>query len=326
MGKENFYSIERDGITQGALASFLTCRFKARNYLMGWSPTGSSMSMTYGNVVHAVLEYAYEDVRLKKIKTLPSKQQTCRYIDRVEKEWHREHKMPDKKSLEHLELALLIAESTLPTYFEYWHKDLKELPWLKLEAEFKIPYTISDLPKGGYKTFLRGKMDGLYARKQEWLFETKTKGQISEGDLVDMLPFEHQVNFYLYVRRILSQKLPAGVLYNIVRKTGLQQKAKESIKSYAIRCAQDIIKRPDFYFIRMEIKISEQEMNAYGMQLEGMIRDFYLWWTGQSGHYRNTGSCQTKYGRCDYLTACASGSMRGYEKRTQVFRELEGDL
>jgi hypothetical protein len=315
----SFYSIERDGITQSALATFLECRQKARWYLQGWSPKAASMGMTYGNVIHAILEYAYDDIRTGKFKKLPSKEQVKTYTSKVEKLWKKEHVSPDKKSLEYLELSLLIAEATMPVYFEFWHKDVKELPWKRLEMEFKIPYDIA----GQCKTFLRGKMDGVYERGKEWLFETKTASRIEEGDLVDMLPFEHQNMFYLSALRKLGKKMPAGVTYNIVRRVQLQKKKNESIQQFAKRCVLDIRTRPEFYFVRMEIKITTQELDAFDAELDAMILDFYLWWSGKGGHYRRTAACINKYGRCNYLTACATGKMGGYEKRKAVYRELE---
>lgn len=317
-----FYQIERDGITQSALAGFQECRQLARWNLLGWSPKASSLSTTYGTIVHAILEHAYDDVRIGKIKRLPSTEQVKGYVAKVERLWRKEHLSPDKKSLEYLELSLLIAEATMPVYFEFWHKDLKQLPWVKLESEFKIPYIIDDEGKK-VCTFLRGKMDGVFQRGKQWLFESKTASRIEEGDLVDMLGFEHQNMFYLSALRRMSKKMPAGVLYNIIRRVQLQQKKGENLKKFAARCVDDIRKRPDFYFIRLEVQITAQELDKFDMELDAMIKDFYMWWTGRGGHYKRTAACINKYGRCRYLTACSTGKMAGYEKRDKVFRELE---
>ena len=313
-----FYSIERDGLTQGTLALFLECRQKAWYFLNGWSSKFPSFAITYGDIVHGILEIAYEDIRMGKLKSNPDKTRVRQYVSRIEKQWRTDNPRVDKKALEFLEMSLLIAEATMPVYFDYWHKDFKEIAWRQLESEFKIPYK-----EGDVNSFLRGKMDGVFGKKDLWLFETKTKSRIEEGDLIDLLPFEHQVNFYLYALRQLFKKTPRGVLYNIVRRIGLQQKQKEPIQVFSKRCVEDISKRPDFYFIRLEVSISEKEMDKYEGELHDLIRDFNAWWKGQAGQYKNTGACVNKYGRCQFLTACATGRMSVYEKRKTVFRELE---
>lgn len=314
MKNQKFYNIEQDGITQGLLGKWMECRQMARWYLQGWSPKGSSMALTYGTIVHAILERCYKRTAGKRP---PSKQDVMNASKVIEKMWKKENTLADKKSLEYLELSLLIAEATMPVYFEYWHKDFK-FRWEMLEQEFKIPYLLED----GRKTFVRGKLDGAYGHNVLRLFETKTKSQINENDLVDMLPFELQINEYLWALRKLGKNVN-GSLYNIIRRIGLEQRKKESITQFSKRCVEDIRERPEHYFLRLEILITKQDMERFEAEFEDMIKDFYDWWQGKAGHYKNTGACISKYGRCKYLTACATNKMGGYIKRDQVFRELE---
>lgn len=317
-----FYDIERDGITQGLLYKWLECRQEARWFLKGWSGKKIGMGMTYGNVIHGVLELVYLDVQMRRLTAIPDKGRIRRYIQVIEKQWHKENPNADKYVLEYLELSLLIAEATLPLYFDYWKKDMKEIAWKKVEQEFRMPYTLPD----GRKTFLRGKMDGVFAQKNTWLFETKSKSRIEQEDILDMLPFELQVNIYLLVLRWMEQKLPAGVLYNIIRRIGLEKKEKETPVEFSKRCIDDIKKRPQFYFVRMRMPVTDQDLYRFEAEFQDMLTDFYDWFQGKAGHYKNPGSCIGKYGRCTYLSACAAGQkgkMAGYVKRTVLFRELE---
>lgn len=316
---KSFYNIEQDGITQGLLYKWLECRQMANWYLQGYSAKGSSMALTYGTIVHAILENIYKDVQ-SGMKGLPNSMGIQKYSNAIEKQWRRENPNADKKSLEFLETSLLIAEATMPVYFEYWNKDIIEFPWKRLEQEFRIPYTLRD----GRKTFLRGKMDGVYGKKDIWLFETKTKSYIQEKDLVDMLPFELQVNTYMWVLKKLHNQTPKGMLYNMIRRVGLEQKKKETLQQYSARCVADMRKRPEHYFIRLEVSMGSQDLILFEREMESMITDFYDWWQGKAGHYKNPGACINKYGRCKYLTACSAGKITSqYEKRKQVFRELE---
>lgn len=315
---QNFYKPERDGITQSLLAKFLTCRQAALWYLKGYNLKSPSMSLTYGTIIHAVLERVYEQIRLGKLKALPSRKLTLKYIQKIEKEWIIENPRADKKSLEFLELSLLIAESTMPLYFDYWHKDIKGIKWEKVEGDFKLPITLKDKRK----TFIRGKMDGVFKNPNRWLFETKTKMRVEEGTLVDYLPFELQVNTYLRALRLLGGKVPKGVLYNIVRRTAMRQGKKESMSQFAKRISEDIESRPDHYFIRLEVAIDKADMDNFEIEFISLIEDFYNWFDGKIGHYKNTNQCEGKYGACEYLRA-ESGIMVPYEKRKMVFKELE---
>jgi hypothetical protein len=314
------YSVEKDGITQGLLGTFLQCRQKAKWSIAGWSSRYASMGLTYGTIGHAVLEAVYTDIQSRNLRTIPSKSQVLQYIAKVERLWKRENPRADKKSLEYLELSCLLAEATMPLYFEYWIKDIQEMKWMHLEHEFKIPYKTST----GFQTILRGKMDGIFSNpKKVWLFESKFKSHIEEGDLMDTLPFDFQALFYLYALMRLH-KIPAqGFLYNIVRRVGLKQGMKESITQFAQRCVEDITKRPEFYFIRREVSIGSDEMKVFEKELDGMIVDFIDWHYSRRPHYKNTNSCIDKYGRCVYLNLCANRGFGSYIKRDTMFRELE---
>ena len=317
---QTFYSIERDGITQSLLYTWLECRQKARFVIDGYSPKGASMGLIYGTIVHAVLEAIYTDMQRGEITAVPEKRYVHNQIAKIEKTWHKENTNADKKALEYLETSLLIAEATMPIYFQFWHKDLKQLQWERLENEFRLPFKLED----GKTTYLRGKMDGVFTKSGIWLFESKTKSRISEDTLIDMLPFELQINMYLWVlKKLYKDKYPKGTIYNIIRRIQLEQKKNENIKQFSERCIADIRKRPDFYFMRMEVKITPEEMDQFNTELTAMINDFYAWLTGKAGHYKNPGACENKYGRCAYLTACATGSTLRYEKRKTMYRELD---
>ena len=317
--KNQFYDIQKHGITQSLLSMYLECRQKARFYLQGWDSIYHKLSLTEGTVGHGVLQYAYGDIMTKKLKTVPSKKEVMRYTKRVEKQWLAENVRPNKEAFEFLQYSLATMEVTLPIYFDFWKKDIKEIKWAGLEETFAIPFKLPD----GRKTVLRGKKDGEFYSKGLWLFESKFKSQISEGNLVDTLSFETQVLLYLWALRHLYKKVPQGVLYNIVRRTSLRQHKNESLVKFTKRLGADIEKRPEFYFMRFEIAVDNVEIDEFEKQLIGMVTDFYDWWQGKAPHYKNTYQCIGKYGRCTYLPACSSGEFASLKKRKAVFKELE---
>ena len=317
---DKFYDYRRDGITQGLLSKFMNCRQETRLFLDGWSPKKSnSAGLTYGSIFHGALEIYYNDLIQRKLKTVPSGSYISKLLADVERKWKSEnaHDSNDARSL--LELSCGIAEATLPHYFRKWWRDDAKIRWQSMEQEFRIPFTTKD----GRKTFLRGKKDGVFGSPNIWLFETKTKSLINEGNLIDTLWYELQVNFYLYAMLKLYKKHPSGVLYNIIRRTCLERKKSETLKAFLSRVSGDVENRPDFYFMRYEISTTKSELLKFETELEGLITDFMDWCDGLVPHYKNTAQCITKYGRCSMLPICSSGAYNQFEKRKTVFRELE---
>lgn len=313
MGKIAFYDPYRDGVTNSMLAKWMECREKARLSLQGWTPKQRSFALTFGTVVHEILQKAYED--LQKGKEIRLK----KYLKKIETLWEEENPTVDERTSADFEMSLLFAESVLPVYFDYWEKDSR-LDWLAVEKEFEVPWKLPN----GKTVSLRGKRDGLFRRgKETWLMEHKTKGRIDEWGLVERISFEQQV--MLYLTALLeedSSKKVNGVLYNILRRPGLKQKVSEPIATFAKRCAEDVEARRDFYFLRLEVSISKQEVSEFKGQLGAAIWDFVQWTEGKVGHYRNTGACEGKYGTCEMIGVCGSGNYSRLFKRDKVSPEL----
>jgi len=317
--KKKFYDIKKHGITQSLISKFLECRQAARYYLQGYESIYNRLPLTEGSIGHEVLQHAYEDIKTGKLKTIPSKQQVIKYTKRVEKQWLKENSRKDPRALEHVEYSLTTMEATLPAYFDFWRKDLKQIKWLGLEESFALPYVLPD----GRKTILRGKKDGEFLKKGLWLFETKFKSQISESNLIDTLSFDTQVLLYLRALKHIHKRTPEGVLYNVIRRTCLQRRKAESLAQFAKRLKDDIENRPDFYFMRFEIATDDFDLEKFDIELEGIIKDFYDWIEGKVPHYKNTYNCVGKYGRCDFLPCCGMNDFSALKKRKILFKELE---
>ena len=314
------YSVEKDGITQSLLNTFLQCRQKAKLSIEGWTSRYPSFAMTFGTFGHSILENVYKDIQSRKLRNIPSKQQVIQYVSCIENLWKKENPRADKKALEYLELSCLIAESLIPLYFEYWSKDLKEIHWISLEHEFKIPF----ITESGLKTILRGKIDGVFSSsKKIWLLENKFKSHIDEENLMDTLPKDFQSLFYLYALSSSQKVKPAGFLYNIIRRIQLRQGTKESITQFSERSIKDIRERPEFYFIRREVSIGLDEMKIFENDLDSLITDFINWMNKKLPHYPNRGNCKDKYGRCVFLSICSDHGYNSYTKKERIFTELE---
>lgn len=217
----------------------------------------------------------------------------------------------------------------MPTYFRYWKDDFNgSMKWLGIEKEFRIPIRVAAPwhPNGEVTTFVRGKMDGNYEEAKDkslMLFETKTKYNIDEETLVDLLPHELQVNIYMWAMRRLHKRHASGVRYNLIRRPALRQKKTETMPQFAARCADDVRVRPDWYFVRLDMASSKADHDRFEGEFEDLLQDFIAWWYGHAGHYKNSGNCENKYGRCQFLSVCGRKDYIGLYKRPTVFRELE---
>jgi len=311
--------LERDGLTQSLLSMFLTCRQKARFYLSGWNSKYCSEALTFGSLCHGMLELAYLDIQSKKLTGTPSAQQIRRYGGIIEKKWNAENPRSSVDTLVMVEKSLAVLEQMVPRYFDFWKEDFKKMKWVSLEGQFDVRAR----PGPGLAIRVRGKQDGKFSLKKElWLFETKTKSMVNEGDLLDTLSLDLQVRLYLWAMREGAKTAPTGCLYNIIRKTAAKQGKNESIPKFARRVAEDIDDRPEFYFMRLEVATSRGEIEEFEGELFGLLRDFAAWRNGKLPHYKNPNNCIGKYGRCEYINVCARNDYSTLVKRKIIFKEL----
>lgn len=328
-----FYDPERDGVTQGLLSKFLTCREMARLFLKGWTPAYSTFALVYGHVAHAVLQRAYHQHLHGQLKRVPDRAWINAVLDDIWARWKRDNPRPHEKAVAIMEEVMMKLAAILPSYFVYWAKDdFSTVRWLEIEESFNLAWEVRGKDGRTYHTFLRGRIDGAFTRPGKRhadsprLLETKTRSVVDESNLVDTMPHERQTNTYLSALRKKLKREPRSVLMNVIRKTQLRQKTKESWEQYAKRIEADVKSRLDFYFIRMEMTVEPQDINRAEAELNDLISDFLLWFAGESGHYKNTNACvQPGFGRCAYLGVCSRGDYHGLVKRDVVFRELEDE-
>lgn len=323
-----FYDPFRDGVTYSILASFAECREKTRLSLKGHTSNRSSFSLVFGGITHWLIEQIYLEVQKKRLTKPPSSPVIRTKLDQLTSIWKTENPFPDPDTIEHFELTMAILEPLMGLYFKHWKADF-EREWTKLEHEFKIPLKINSPLLGEVTVPIRGKMDGAFqvsSKKRLRLFETKTKSRMDEGNLVDILPFELQINIYMWALRRLEKRRPVGVLYNIIRRPGLRPRKGELFPQFAERIVHDIKARPDWYFVRMEMDVTERELDKFEGELIDLVTDFIHWWKGKSGHWKNSNFCENKYGVCWALGICSRQDFHGTFVRERVFRELSGDV
>jgi hypothetical protein len=317
--------LHRDGVTQGLLQRFLGCPERHRLTMNEGLTTGrGSGALAFGNIVHNALDRVYTYQKDTGYRAAVKGVLDLMYERDMEK--FRLFPPSDPNAQQDLEDNYALAEPVLEAYFEHWEEDLSRYKWLALERKFSVNYSarqrlqreIEDIP-------LRGKRDGdLRIGKGLWLFETKTKGQVEEDNIIDMIPLDLQVNLYLLSQSVEYAEIPQGVVYNIIRRPQLRRRKTESMQQFAERVRLDIAERPGFYFMRYEVSISPSEQERWLLEFDGIMRTIIDWSEGKF-HFRNSATCLGKFGACEFLKICSRGDRTGFQVREKLFPELEDE-
>lgn len=298
------------GITQSMLGTFLTCRHKAWMNLQGWTQSLPSGNFDFGNLIHALLEEYHT----------PSSPPACIFqANKSIARWHKEQQAAGPIDAEALESDETIAEVVMAQYQEQWALRDKNISFIALEQPFDVQWRVR---WSGYR--LRGKVDGILRFNKSpgkvWLWETKTKSQISEDAMEDCLQYDFQNLFYLTALKQLGYPV-AGCVYNILRKPGLKRGKNEDLAAFSKRLRCDIENRRDHYFRRYELVYTPATVARFEEELENKLDDFIACIDGESLWYHNEGACIGR-GNCPFIRHCASMSTVGFSQSRKLFEEI----
>lgn len=330
------WDLYKDGVTQGFLNTFMTCPEKARlKAVEGYRTVYSSTAaLDFGTVFHENLDNVYTDFSKQDVlidnarynlPTIVSYSKQTLVASSIQND--RRILQSNVHSEEH-EKAYLnygMAEVVLAQYWTQWRDDFEVRKWVALEQEFDIPYAIDNETS----IRLRGKIDGVYQDSggDYWLFETKTKGRIDDDAIVDRLTFDMQVGMYMYAIEQLYGVRPKGVLYNLIRRPQLRKSVKESVDEFIKRCADDVKARPSWYYLRYEVRILDEEVTRWRREFEYVMQQVNQWYqhldfVAETVSYRNSTSCFTGYGACEFLKVCGNGDVSGFTRQARPYPEL----
>lgn len=301
----NFY---RDGITQSFINKFLTCKYQCYlEYCEGWQSKKLPMWFNFGHHVHYILENVYTDFKaptVGDIHDLLRRYQGINFPD------------PDNEQLRENQLIFESVSRLIQTYFFHYNKEFKN-NWLHTEKVFKIPFE---------DTYLTGRFDGIFEDEsgELWLIDHKCLSIVDEDSLIASLPFDLQVNLYLYAATESFGRFPSGLIYNIIRRPGDRMKDNESPTKFADRIMLKVLGKLDYYFIRIPLRRDPLELKDWIQnQLRPIISEIREWYNnGCFPRYVTPQALVGKYGRCSTFGLITSGSTYGLRKREVTFPEL----
>lgn len=317
------WNILEDGVTQGFLENLFACPERAHlKYEEGLGSTRFKGALKFGDIVHNVLDQVY--TRFRDTRNPNNSIGIYRRVLGKDEEATRKALISDgtfSAVEQELEELYGLADVLLNAYFKHYEADFNgRRVWEALEETFSVPFEY------GVGLFLpvRGKVDARYRARNRrlWIMDTKTKGQISEGSLELRLLFDLQSMLYLWGTWKGTGELPAGMLYNVMRRPQLRKTTKESLAQFLVRVEKDIAKRPDFYFVRFETAFTRKDVEKWAREFEFMVRYAVEWSLGLH-RFRVSGACENKYGTCEFLHLCATGQAGTHiRKRAVPYPEL----
>jgi hypothetical protein len=330
-----------DGLTYSSLSKWLQCREQfVLSVIEGWTPKKISTPLTFGLMFHLCLELHFlkPDHSSKQIAGMAT---TAIHQDLSSKG------ALSKEERDTLSQIKGMIHLLYPLYVDYWGPRDEEVQWLERESRFRFDHllhryrpVITD--DGTVKRVckdtvipLRGMRDGAF-RDQSGdlrLFETKTKSRIDEQGLLGSLKNDFQTMLYCYSLWVEYSEIPTGVLYNVVRRPAQKFGKKDTMNSFLKRIKTDVLKRPDYYFLRFAIDITKQDLLKF---IEGtlnpVLRSFLDWYEdidkdhkkrySSDLHYMNPNALTNQYGRCDLFDMLVRGTRYSYYQREEPFPEL----
>ncbi len=344
---------EEEGITQSLLSLFVVCRERFRlRVVEGLAPPDTfNHRIEYGQMWHLCEECAASDIEDWRIRLKQYVQGLCKKYPLAQEtiaHWYR------------------VCLTQFPIYLEHWkkHGTKKAKVSLMNEQTFCVPY---ELPSGRVVK-LKGKWDGVILegagnRREIWLDEHKTKGDIKEEQMRRQLTFDLQTMIYIialdaarnqpdeaYVADEWSCPI-VGVNYNVVRRPlsggkgsirrhkATAKKPEETLDAYYERVRVIIAEEPEHFFMCWKVVITPEDVERFKSEfLNPILEQLCRWWDWEEmnpeDHFSRLRPEHSRlpYGIYNPIAEgrttevdeyLMTGSMVGLERNVALFSELK---
>lgn len=153
-------------------------------------------------------------------------------------------------------------------YWDFYSED-DCIEAMEAEKEFRVP-----IP--GSRAFeSAGKIDGIARLKDGRiaLVEHKTTSDsiVADSSYWVRLRFNRQLLKYVDACRKSGIKLDT-ILYDVIRKPSIRVKQNETCEAYAERLYQDTQTRPEFYFARREVTITDTDIERFNIDQRAVCK------------------------------------------------------
>ncbi len=349
------WDMERDGVTYSSMSKFLNCRERFRlSQVEGWSSNNVSVPLEFGNLFHLYAEAQIHRFSEKEMIRIGMK-----YADK------RLSGVADADTIADMQRLVAVSFVTFDEYTKYWdrtpsmhHSGVNHFEsgfdWVAKEDQFderhQVPVLLSSR-----EVRCRGKIDGVFRLNKKtpnlWVMENKTKGDIDVDGIKGGLTKDLQTGFYMLNVWKKYNRLPDGVLYNVIRRTGLRPRVSESASQFADRVRDDIQNRPEWYFMRWKVEITKQDLVDFqNKMLNPILYQMITWWDSvkknpfaphllhdddgnpigpNPHHYERPFGCydgMMHHQRGDYFEIICNNNYHQFHQREFAFPELDSDM
>jgi len=205
-------------LTYSGLSMFQTCRRRYKHrYRDGLVPVEKPHALRFGTVAHQWLEVWHRTRCIEEAQEVIDRA----YLNRSTE--------PNEKRDWHYQSAILKAYVV-----QYPFEDFEVVA---LEKEFAGPLVNPATGRKSRSFTVRGKVDGIVRRGDEFLLlENKTSSSIT-GDYIERLAMDMQIQLYAHYLREALEFPVTSIIYNIVMKPRLVQAEGETEEQYEARKA-----------------------------------------------------------------------------------------
>jgi len=272
-------------------------------YVECLAPKGRSEPLMVGSAFHTGLEHwALEPAMAELEKYIPKSQES-----------------QDRKDIMMAQVTAMLTA--------YWQK-FERWPADRFETEkiFDLPILDPASKRKSRRWKLGGKMDGQYRDPDGnlWLVEYKTTGANKMEEYLRNLKLDAQVTLYLYALMRITDEVPVGCIYRIVRKPNIKRSTSqknnglESVESYTKRLSEFYASKAseiDEWLIEEKLYRNPADIIAFESELWEFVKE-WEWKNKHDVHRRNTNTC-SDFNGCEYLPICLqeAGCMALYEYR-----------
>lgn len=300
------------------LREFLTCEKRYEyKYVDGLLPRTYQRALEFGSIGHKFLEEWYKSIGNDKSPSYLYEIKDI--VELVKKE--RGVEDFDAFSLQQFETDLYTVSGMIQAYTKFYEKDITRWDVLLIEQMLTL-----DVPFNNW--ILRG-MPDLILRdkitKEIWVVDHKFLAQITQG-LIKKLPLDYQVHAYLKMTKEWMTKNSIegtlkGVIYNIVRKPSKRQKQGQSLERFQDELFADYLERPDEFFYRENITVTEHHIRNFDKFLDIVTKDLTA--KHLSNEFKQNVFACDNYGECAYIQLCLRGKNEASYLFKNWFREKD---
>jgi hypothetical protein len=304
-------------LTFSALNIFRNCPRKYKHrYVDCLQPRGKAESLSFGKVIHGALELWYRSHK--------EPNRLWAVLDYLDNQYPNGAGDPEEKPIWQLARAMFTG------YAARYARE--EFEVVEIEKEFTGEIRNPDTGRASQTFVMAGKVDGIVRLGKElYLLEHKTAAGI-DANYLDKLWTDTQIALYCFYLRQLGY-LIVGVVYNVLLKARLQQRAGETQEEFEARrmalaaknksgrsTAQRQLPETDIEFEarlaqwysrpeafhRERIYLSEDRMQMLQEEVWEITQQ-YLDARRRGKWLLNTSNCFSYQRPCEYLPYCQSG-------------------